>query len=1285
MRFSYTRPSPVANAIRAPTVSLECRDVEIDAARRCLPAPAGSDQGIATKDEARHGSSPQDRPLGTEGKPVLTRAAFGKTWWGEQWLDALTHIDYDNRLPRGRSYANKGAVRNLTVSGGTIAASVKGSRLRPYRVSIAVPPIAAGDLARLLERIAADPALIAGMLNGKLDPAVLALASELGIAVFPTRWQDLAMDCSCPDWAVPCKHLAAAIYLLSREIDGNPFLVFSLRGFDLATALKARGIYLDDDAGAALPTLSELLPTGDDRAGADSGADSVLLDSLDFSVLPELSEALLRVLPERPPFFANGDFRATLSRALARVAKTARQALDTVPGDETGNGDQSGHGDGTGTGTAAARLSPDDRPLLLLDATHKLTLSGVAGIGDWPHLVAALAELAPARLPDFQPELAALQPLRLLALHLLARGAVVPQLFTLRGQEVGLRWLPANLDPAVRALMQRVEAALPPGRVMLHQGRKTLPLSAAAQATVLCSLFLDHFIRAWSAADRDKAAGDKTLALFFASGRALYDGPGEGSIAAGIHAWLARFHLARREHAPVLCLAAGEGGDEESSPQHENSNDGDHFSLSLAAESGATLQPPVALATVLDDAAWAQARFGVLQTVALLAEFYPPLNAYVSAGARTPLRIAADALPEFLFATLPVVRLLGIRALLPKALERLLRPRLSLQLKGQAGQAAGGGFLNADDVFGFDWRVAVGDQLLSREEFENLVRDATGVIRFKAGYVYLDPNEIERLRAQLARPPALSGSELLRAALAGEYAAAPIGLDEGAQRLLQQLREADDVELPGTVLATLRPYQQRGYAWLYRNARLGFGSVIADDMGLGKTLQVIATLQKLRDDGALAEAKALVIVPTSLLTNWQKEIARFAPALSVAVFHGARRELAIRQGEQRPDVLLTTYGIARSEAAALKALAWQVLVVDEAQNIKNPATAQTRAVKAIPASSFIAMSGTPVENRLSEYWSIMDFANRGYLGKLPQFVKEYALPIQTHRDQQVIERFRRVTAPFLLRRLKSDKTIIDDLPDKIEQDQYCSLSAAQSALYESVVQEGLRVIAGESDTFRRQGLVLQMILALKQICNHPAQYLKQGQEGGQERTQEAGQERTAAALSGKAERFLELIDAIHASHGKVLVFTQFREMGELLAGWLRERYAREPLFLHGGLTRSRRDALVERFQNDRTEQVFLLSLKAGGTGLNLTAASSVIHYDLWWNPAVEAQATDRAYRIGQQQNVQVHRLITRATFEERINDMIRAKRELAELTVGSGEQWIGQLGGDELAALFTLH
>jgi len=342
----------------------------------------------------------------------------------------------------------------------------------------------------------------------------------------------------------------------------------------------------------------------------------------------------------------------------------------------------------------------------------------------------------------------------------------------------------------------------------------------------------------------------------------------------------------------------------------------------------------------------------------------------------------------------------------------------------------------------------------------------------------------------------------------------------------------------------------------------------------------------------------------------------------------------------------------------------------EAHYIKNPDSARAKAIKAVKAERRLALTGTPVENNLAELWSVFDFALPGYLGTLARFSAEYRGPIELDRSEASADALRKATAPFIMRRLKTDAAVAADLPDKIVQDQYCTLSSAQTALYESVVQEGLRTISGESDTFKRQGLVLQMILALKQICNHPAHYLKQG--------------KADASLSGKVERFLELVDDIYASHEKVLVFTQFREMAELLGAWLQERHGHAPLFLHGGLARAKRDAMVERFQNDRTERVFLLSLKAGGTGLNLTAASNVIHFDLWWNPAVEAQATDRAYRIGQQKNVQVHRMITRATFEERINDMIQAKRELAEMAVGTGETWIGNLSGEELKDLFSL-
>jgi SNF2 family DNA or RNA helicase len=447
---------------------------------------------------------------------------------------------------------------------------------------------------------------------------------------------------------------------------------------------------------------------------------------------------------------------------------------------------------------------------------------------------------------------------------------------------------------------------------------------------------------------------------------------------------------------------------------------------------------------------------------------------------------------------------------------------------------------------------------------------------------------------------------------------------------------------------------------MYRNSRIGFGSIIADDMGLGKTLQVISVLLKFKEENAINKKhKALVVVPTGLLTNWQTEIAKFAPSLSSHIFHGATRKLE----QFDADVMLTTYGVLRSDADQLKKQKWQVMIIDEAQNIKNYDTAQSKAAKSIPSNIRIAMSGTPVENRLSEFWSIMDYANKGYLGTVKTFNDDYAHPIQVFNDEQITAKFRKITAPFMMRRMKSDKTIISDLPDKIEQNQFALLTKQQVALYERTMQAAMEEIEGcagaDSQTlFKRQGLVLQMILALKQICNHPTQFLKNGQ--------------FEASLSGKTELLFELLDSILQSGEKVLIFTQFREMGDLLERFISERFGEKPMFYHGGCSVKQREEMINRFQHNRADKLFLLSLKAAGTGLNLTAASHVIHYDLWWNPAVENQATDRAFRIGQKKNVMVHRMICKNTFEERIDEMIQKKKHLAEMTVSSGENWIGK-------------
>ncbi len=1179
---------------------------------------------------------------------MASQSKFGRTWWGLQWLNALSHIDYDNRLPRGRTYANRGAVTALTVQGGFVTASVQGSRPRPYKVEIAVPPLSDHERNALVEELVKDPVVISKMLIRELDPKVAQYCEALEIKIFPTKWNDLLLRCSCPDWAVPCKHIAAVIYLLSQEIDGNPFTIFTLRGIDLPGELKDRGIFIENEAKAGLPTVSDLLGGGaleNELSAGETGFANlpnfgpVLVQErpsysvLDYSEIKNLIEPLTMVLSTNPPFYPESDFRATYHKAIVRIARKARRILE-----------QARVADGV--------LDPPEpwhKPRITLSTDYQHAVVGSGRLTRLEQLMEALRLIDEDDLEDLQPESAVFYHLQMLGLHLVANGAIVPQIFQRDASQVQIRWLPATLDENVARILSQIEQILPVGLLGKQEGADLGPLPFDLAAVTLCSLVLDELVTELSGVSDGGSNGDRIVELFFGSRRASFTGPGKGEIASGIQTWLSRFHLGSAVYTPMLWLDEAEDG----------------FDLSLGVERrGDPMSRPTPLSQVLTDSKWEESRYSILQKVTLLCSFFPGLSEHVSSGANRPIRLLESTLPDFLFDVLPIIRLLGLRAVLPKELDRLLRPKLTVKIVGKKEPSIAG--FNFSDLLDFDWRVAIGSTHLSKAEFEELVNTAQGVVKFRGEYVYLDPQEIDRLRKQLEKQEKMHGTDLLRVALAEEYFGAPIDLSPAVRKLIKSLTSVNDVAEPAGMVAELRPYQARGYQWLYRNTRAGFGSVIADDMGLGKTLQVITLLAKLKEEGELTSARALVVVPTTLLSNWSKEIERFAPSLSSQVFHGSQREL----GQEVADVVLTSYGVARSDASKLRKLPWRIVVTDEAQNIKNPTTAQTKAVKSIPARTFVAMSGTPVENRLSEYWSIMDYANRGLLGSLPSFVKEYAIPIQKDHDHEVAARFKRVAAPFLLRRLKSDKSIIKDLPDKVEQDYLCDLSKDQVALYESVVREGLAALEGESDLFKRQGAVLQMILALKQICNHPAHYLKRGD--------------TDVSRSGKVQSLLDLLEPIYESHEKVLVFTQFREAGELLSGWINDRFSRRPMFLHGGLTRKQRDDMVSKFQEDPTERAFVLSLKAGGTGLNLTAATYVIHFDLWWNPAVEQQATDRAYRIGQDRNVTVYRLITRNTFEERINEMIQLKRELAELSVGTGENWIGNLDNKALREVFSL-
>ncbi|MFF9721721.1 DEAD/DEAH box helicase [Streptomyces gardneri] len=582
-------------------------------------------------------------------------------------------------------------------------------------------------------------------------------------------------------------------------------------------------------------------------------------------------------------------------------------------------------------------------------------------------------------------------------------------------------------------------------------------------------------------------------------------------------------------------------------------------------------------------------------------------------------------------------------------------------------------FLSADALLAFNWRFAVGGHELTRAELDRLAEAGRPLVRLRDRWVLVDPAEVLRARAQQDRK--VTPVDALSAVLTGTTEVDGRPVEVAASGWLERLRErlADpeggrpEVAQPAALAATLRDYQLRGLDWLHRMTSLGLGGCLADDMGLGKTITVIALHLHRQSDPASA-GPTLVVCPTSLMGNWQREIEKFAPGTPVRRFHGATRDL---DGVADGDFVLTTYGTMRLDTERLAARSWGLLVADEAQHVKNPYSATARALRTIGARARVALSGTPVENNLSELWAILDWTTPGLLGSLGAFRTRFAAAVEGGGDPAAAERLGALVRPFLLRRRKSDPGIAPELPPKTETDRTVSLTPEQAGLYEAVVRETLESIA-VAEGMARRGLVVKLLTALKQICNHPAQYLKE------DRPRIEGR-------SGKLELLDELLDTILAEGASTLVFTQYVGMARLLETHLAARGIRTQ-FLHGGTPVAEREAMVARFQ-DGEVPVFLLSLKAAGTGLNLTRAEHVVHYDRWWNPAVEAQATDRAYRIGQDRPVQVHRLIAEGTIEDRIAAMLDRKRELADAVLGTGGDTppeLTELTDAELAELVRL-
>jgi len=1175
---------------------------------------------------------------------------YGVTPWGRWFIDVLDSYQMGERLERGRRYANAGKVLSLELKEGKAVAKVEGNYSPFYKVIISFPPLAEAE--KVYKLIEKDPQLMARIAAGELPETFLEKLKKDGINLIPRRWREMKRSCTCPDHGDPCKHMAALYYIIAGEIDANPHILFRLRGMDLSSRFGKAVVH-------------KIAPPFTVTFSKEQETEKTNLNNqLEFEEIPYCGELITSLLPPEPPF-CKRDFSAVMAEFYHRCA-SVREWESALDDDDSL--EQTEHDFSRSVWTVhCPNLVPGVEPSLLAQ--------DINGIKKRYTLYQAFKYFVRFSSEDGTASYSFLFYLFKFLNLVCSSGAFIPYVVNNEDDTLKIIWRPfENLPPVSKMLnliAQRECEMLSSSHVLKinfskkqvnTSGKQTV--SGRSVVDILSSSFLSEWVRNrfmlirndFSRNDFHRGNYNKQgneeykqlLNLFYLGMFIDVSTPAKRSLPIAIDRWLSVLHINFSAYHYAINIkdlsARGDGGANVM-----------NFAMSMdvitdeetSEQSSGVKKTPLSKIRDLD----------ILKAPIALSNYLPEIKELFT---NQKIILSETCLVSFLDTASSLLTRLGMTVNLPKALARELRPRLVIKAKNEGG-ASLVSYLDLDALQEFEWQVAIGDEVMTVQEFEKLVRLKQAMVRFKDGFVKMQAEELSRLlkRAKTSVPNA---NDFLKAHFTGDSV-----LAFNERETINKIFIEHNYPIPASLNASLRPYQIRGYNWICSLLLSGFGCILADDMGLGKTIQSITAILRLKEEKLLNKKTeghhgCLVVAPAALLNNWEKEFSRFAPSLIVTRYHGSERRF-----DKKSDVFLTTYQTTVRDAEKLKKMTFSLLLVDEAHLMKNTQTRISRTVKNLRSVYRLALSGTPVENRLEDLRSLFDFILPGYLGDAKTFKDQYRHPIEVERNREKAEALQKITSPFLLRRLKTDKNIIKDLPEKIVTNEYAVLEKEQAALYKSVVAESMKK-SKEMDPKERSSLIFYLLTSLKQICNHPRVYDKESP--------------ATAELSGKAQLLVTLLQEILANKEKTLVFSQYVETLDCLDKIIKKELGEAALIYHGGLSQEKRAETINKFQNDPAARILLISLKAGGLGLNLTAASRVIHYDLWYNPAVENQATDRAFRIGQKRTVFVHRFITKNSFEEKIDTMISAKQELADMTVKSGESWLAKMSHEELKNIF---